>query len=145
VFNFCDSHLKRNYLIKIVVLLLIFMTVRIPEAQATSAVQVQSISATSGTYSVGQTLNITLTFSANVKIKGRFSLVLETGPTDRTVGCSDTACQNVGVEFTTNTITFPYTVRHGDRASDLNYQSTAALLLTPNWPSNSEKFFVWYK
>jgi hypothetical protein len=140
VFNFCDSHLKKNYLIKIVVLLLIFMTVRIPEAQATSAVQVQSISATSGTYSVGQTLNITLTFSANVKIKGRFSLVLETGPTDRTVGCSDTACQNVGVEFTTNTITFPYTVRHGDRASDLNYQSTAALLLTPNWPSNSEKY-----
>jgi hypothetical protein len=77
--------------------------------------------AANGTYIVGQTIPITVTFNDTVIVSGTPQLLLETGTTDRYA--------NYVSGSGSNTLTFQYTVQAGDVSSDLNYASTNALEL----------------
>ncbi len=76
---------------------------------------------TDSTYTVGQIIPITVTFSEPVNITGLPQLTLATGgagtPVNYTSGTG------------TNTLTFNYTVAAGNISPDLDYLSTAALAL----------------
>lgn len=77
-----------------------------------------------GTYKFGDSLALTITFDMAVTVNtggGTPTLLLETGSVDRAA----TYTSGSG----TNTLTFTYTVQGGDISADLDYQSTAALVL----------------
>ena len=94
---------------------------------ATNAHAAPTITVTSttndGTYEVGDTINVTINFSQTVYVTGYPTITLETGPTDRTIFCSGS-----GSEFSTSSLSCSYKVQVGDRSSDLDYQSTGAIL-----------------
>ena len=87
---------------------------------------ISSVSSTSanGTYRVGDTIAITVTFDSVVVVDttgGTPGLVLETGATDRSA--------NYIAGSGSNTLTFSYTVQQGDSSADLDYVSAAGLAL----------------
>jgi hypothetical protein len=71
-----------------------------------------------GTYGIGATITITITFSEVVTVTGAPDLALNSG---------GTAKYNSGSG--TNTLTFTYVVAVGQNSSDLDYTSTTALTL----------------
>jgi alpha-tubulin suppressor-like RCC1 family protein len=75
-----------------------------------------------GFYKVGETIDVTLTFSKNLTLTNPtdINLLMETGSVDRTAPY----LSNTG-----SSITFRYTVQAIDTAADLDYQSTGALTL----------------
>jgi hypothetical protein len=83
--------------------------------------KVTAVTATTadGSYGVGSTINITVTFDAAVNVIGTPQLQLETGTTDSfatyTSGSGTTA------------LTFNYVVQAGDTSGDLEYLATTAL------------------
>ena len=81
-------------------------------------------SPSTGTFTVGQEITLTVTFSEPVNIVGWLALTLETGPTDRTVMCSNCSATASGV----TTKDFKYKVQVGDRSADLDYQSAGPLM-----------------
>jgi hypothetical protein len=91
-------------------------------AQAAPTITVDSTTS-AGTYTVGQTINVTINFSQTVYVTGFPTITLETGPTDRTLYCNGNSS-----EFSTTSITCPYQVQVGDRSLDLDYQSSGAIL-----------------
>ncbi|KOF02518.1 hypothetical protein OB69_12165, partial [Roseivirga seohaensis subsp. aquiponti] len=80
-----------------------------------------SSSKTNGTYSAGEVILVTVTFSEAVTVTGTPQITLETGTTDRTVNYSSGSG--------TNTLTFNYTVQSGDVSADLDYVATNSLAL----------------
>ena len=87
---------------------------------------VQSVSASTanGTYKIGDTISITVTFDQAVTVDtsgGTPTLQLETGTADQTA----TYVSGSGG----TTLTFSYTVQAGDTSADLDYLSTSALAL----------------
>jgi small subunit ribosomal protein S3 len=74
-----------------------------------------------GTYSTGEVIGITVTFSKAVYVTGTPQITLETGTTDRAV--------NYTSGSGTTVLLFNYTVQSGDTSSDLDYTSTSALAL----------------
>ncbi len=95
-------------------------------AQASGTPTVVSVTSTSanGTYTVGQTVTLRVTFSEPVNVLGWLAMTLETGPTDRTVFCSN--CSGNDTNVTTRD--FSYKVQVGDRSPDLDYQSTKPIM-----------------
>ncbi|RYZ60225.1 MAG: hypothetical protein EOP07_01500 [Proteobacteria bacterium] len=98
---------------------------------SSSTVQIDSTNATitdvtstlaNGYYSQSSVVTIVVTFSKTITITNpsMLKLRLETGTTDRDA---------IYLSSTLNTITLGYTVQSGDSSPDLNYQSTAALVL----------------
>jgi Ca2+-binding RTX toxin-like protein len=85
--------------------------------------KVTAVTATTadGSYGVGATIKITVTFDAAVNVTGTPQLQLETGTTDRFA----TYAGGSG----TTTLTFDYVVQAGDSSVDLEYLSTTALTL----------------
>ena len=75
-----------------------------------------------GTYRLGQTIPIKVTFSEAVVVTGTPQLTLETGTNDAVVDYSGTGSGS-------NALTFNYTVAAGHSVSDLDYVSTSALAL----------------
>lgn len=75
-------------------------------------------STANGTYRVGATIQISITFSSIVYVTGTPLLALNSGGAASYVGGSGT-----------NTLTFQYTVLAGHNSADLDYTSTSALLL----------------
>jgi hypothetical protein len=71
-----------------------------------------------GTYTVGQVIPITVTFTKPVKVRGTPTLALNSGGTATYASGSGS-----------NTLTFNYTVADGQKTSDLDYASANALLL----------------
>ncbi|MED5266789.1 MAG: T9SS type A sorting domain-containing protein, partial [Candidatus Neomarinimicrobiota bacterium] len=90
---------------------------------ATAIPSVVSItsSESDGTYNLGSVISISVTFSEPVSVTGTPQLQLETGSTDRVA--------NYVSGMDTTILTFSYTVQEGDTTRDLDYNSTAALLL----------------
>ncbi len=80
-----------------------------------------SSSATDGTYSIGDTLDISVTFSEEVSVSGTPQLTLETGTTDAVVDYTSGSG--------TSTLTFKFTIARGNTSSDLDYTDTTALAL----------------
>ena len=79
-------------------------------------------SPSTGTFTVGQEITLTVTFSEPVNIVGWLALTLETGPTDRTVfGVT-------GNQTNVTTQNFKYVVQVGDRSADLDYQSAGPIM-----------------
>ncbi|MFZ6770507.1 DUF4347 domain-containing protein, partial [Undibacterium sp. Di26W] len=78
-------------------------------------------SKTNGSYTVGEVITITISFSGAVDVTGTPQLLLETGTTDRTI--------NYTGGTGTSILTFTYTVLSGDTSGDLDYHDTAALSL----------------
>jgi len=89
----------------------------------TDAPMVSSISSATaaGSYKVGDTISIQLTFSEAVNVSGTPQLTLETGAVDRIAEFASGNGSNV--------LLFNYTVQAGDTSSDLDYLSTTALVL----------------
>jgi LPXTG-site transpeptidase (sortase) family protein len=85
------------------------------------AVSGVSSTAANGSYAVGSTIAITITFSEPVLVTGVPQLTLETGATDRVVDYAS----GTG----TNVLTFNYVVQPGDTSTDLDYLSVNALAL----------------
>src|SRR5262249_40672948 len=89
----------------------------------TNAPTVTNVTSTSadGTYGVGATIPITVTFSTSVNVTGTPQLTLATGG------------PGTAVDYTsgsgTNTLTFDYIVASGDTSADLDYLSTSSLAL----------------
>ncbi len=87
---------------------------------------VNSVSASTadGSYNIGDTIDVTVTFDIAVDVDtggGIPSLLLETGSTDR----SATYLSGSG----STTLTFQYTVQSGDTSADLDYVATNSLAL----------------
>ena len=85
---------------------------------------VTGVSASDGSYGVGTTVNVTLTFSQAVNVDttgGTPTLLLETGSIDRNA----TYVSGSG----SNTLTFSYIVQAADASADLDYASSSALAL----------------
>jgi hypothetical protein len=78
-------------------------------------------SSTNGTFSIGDSVSIQVTFTEAVTVSGTPRLTLETGSTDRAV-------DYVSGSGTTS-LTFTYTVQAGDSSTDLDYVSTSSLAL----------------
>jgi len=78
-------------------------------------------SATNGTFTIGDSISIQVTFTEAVTVTGTPQLTLETGSTDRAV--------NYASGSGTTTLTFTYTVQSGDSSADLDYVSTSSLAL----------------
>ncbi|MBX3724199.1 MAG: hypothetical protein KF713_20295 [Turneriella sp.] len=75
-----------------------------------------------GTYGPGSTISVRVQFSSNVTVTGTPQLVLSTGsPT--------TTAVNYSGMFTADTLQFDYTIVSGNNSGDLDYASTAALVL----------------
>ncbi len=93
------------------------------ELAFTTATKVSSMSATTenGAYGIGDTIDITVTFSDTVSVTGTPQLTLETGATDRTADYES--------GDGTDTLTFRYTVESGDVSADLDCTGTDALSL----------------
>jgi hypothetical protein len=85
--------------------------------------KVTAVTATTpdGSYGVGSTINITVTFDAAVNVTGTPQLQLETGTTDRFA--------NYASGSGTTALTFNYVVQPGDTSADLEYLATNALTL----------------
>ena len=81
--------------------------------------------AADGSFSIGDTVTVTLNLSEVAYVSGSVSLalILETGSTDRTIYANTSS-------FDTASITFTYTVQSGDVASDLSYVSSSSLSIT---------------
>ena len=92
--------------------------------QAVAAATVVSVTSTSpnGTYVPGDVISIQVNFSEPVTVDGGVSMILETGPTDRTIRTEHIR------NYTTSTFTFSYTIQVGDRSSDLDVQSIYSFL-----------------
>ena len=73
-----------------------------------------------GTYTVGDTILVRITFSENVLVTGTPQITLETGVTDRTI--------NYTGGSGTNQLTFTYTVQAGDTSADLDYVANSLAL-----------------
>ncbi|HVZ43898.1 MAG TPA: Ig-like domain-containing protein [Ramlibacter sp.] len=86
----------------------------------TTVTNVTSSSANS-TYGTGNTISIQVAFSDAVTVIGTPQLKLETGTTDEVI--------NYKSGSGTNTLTFDYVVKAGDKAADLDYANTTALTL----------------
>ncbi|MBB4817417.1 autotransporter-associated beta strand protein [Pseudomonas alcaligenes] len=80
-----------------------------------------SSSTANGTYKIGDTITVTITFDTTVDVTGTPRLQLETGAVDRTLDYVSGSGSN--------TLTFSYTVQAGDSSADLDYASTSALSL----------------
>jgi hypothetical protein len=78
-------------------------------------------SSTNGTFSIGDSVSIQVTFTEAVTVSGAPRLTLETGSTDRAVDYVSGSG--------TSTLTFTYTVQAGDSSTDLDYVSTSSLAL----------------
>ncbi|HIN26656.1 MAG TPA: LamG domain-containing protein, partial [Candidatus Marinimicrobia bacterium] len=74
-----------------------------------------------GSYSLGESIAITITLDEVVTVTGTPQLTLETGTSDATV--------NYASGSGTSLLTFNYTIAEGDTNSDLAYQGTNALAL----------------
>lgn len=74
-----------------------------------------------GAYTVGEVIDIRITFSENVTVTGTPLLALNTTPTRTASYVSGS---------TTSTLVFNYTVQASDTASDLNYVATNSLTIT---------------
>ncbi|MBI2605031.1 MAG: hypothetical protein HYW49_03015 [Deltaproteobacteria bacterium] len=87
-----------------------------------TAATVTNVSSTNanGTYALGQTIAVTVTFSKAVTVTGTPQLTLETGTSDAVVSLSGSS---------SNTLTFNYTVSAGHSSANLNYLSTTSLAL----------------
>lgn len=83
------------------------------------AVTSVSASTANGTYKVGDTIAITVTFNDTVAVTGSPTLALNSGGT--AIYASGTG---------TNTLTFNYTVGAGNAAADLDYSATSSLALS---------------
>jgi hypothetical protein len=102
----------------------------------TVAPTISSINSSSvnGSYTIGDSINITITFSESVTSSGPISLTFETGETDRTCTINITSS-------TTGTCT--YTVQSGDTSNDLDATVTGTIydasnnLLSNFTPSSS--------
>jgi len=88
-----------------------------------SALGVTNVTSTiaNGTYTTGDVIPVTVTFSQVVNVTGTPQLTLETGTTDRVVNYSSGSG--------TVTLTFSYTVQAGDTSADLDYAATTSLAL----------------
>ena len=89
--------------------------------------EIISVNATTpnGVYKVGDAINITIEFDQGVLVNtptGSPTLRLETGDIDRLATYLSSGAG-------TSTLHFVYTVQAGDESADLDYQSTAALVL----------------
>ncbi len=80
-----------------------------------------SSTAADGTYGIGASIPIDVTFSRAVNVTGTPQLTLETGTTD--------AVLNYASGSGTNTLTFNYTVASGHTSADLDYLSSSSLAL----------------
>jgi len=78
-------------------------------------------STANGSYGVGSSISIQVTFSEVVTVAGTPQLTIETGATDRTV--------NYVSGSGSDTLTFTYVVQAGDNSADLNYIATSPLTL----------------
>ncbi|HSF28659.1 MAG TPA: hypothetical protein VLA53_06535, partial [Nitrosopumilaceae archaeon] len=89
----------------------------------TTSPTVTNVSSTSsdGSYNVGETIDITVTFSGAVNVSGVPQLLLETGLLDRYA--------NYVSGSGTSTLTFNYVVQIGDTTTDLDYVATNSLEL----------------
>ena len=88
---------------------------------AAPSVNYVTASTADGTYTVGDTVEITVQFSEEVDVTGTPQLTLETGTTNRIVDyVSGTG---------TDTLSFVYTVQAGDTSADLDYLNFNALEL----------------
>jgi large repetitive protein len=85
--------------------------------------KVTTVTATTadGTYGIGSTIAITVTFDQNVTVIGTPQLQLETGTVDRLA--------NYASGSGTTALTFNYVVQPGDTSGDLEYLATNALTL----------------
>jgi hypothetical protein len=88
---------------------------------ATPAVVSVNSPASNGTYGVGATIPVTVSFSYPVIVTGTPTLTLETGVSDAVV--------NYTSGGGTKVLTFQYTVAAGHTSADLDYVSTSALAL----------------
>jgi fibronectin-binding autotransporter adhesin len=81
-----------------------------------------SSSTPNGSYKIGDTLSVSVTFDMAVFVSGGTpTLLLETGSVDRTL--------NYVSGSGSTTLVFDYTVQAGDLSTDLDYASTGALVL----------------
>jgi hypothetical protein len=80
-----------------------------------------SSSTANGSYGVGSSISIQVTFGEVVTIGGSPQLTIETGATDRTI--------NYVSGSGSDTLTFTYVVQAGDNSADLNYIATSPLAL----------------
>ncbi|HXV37998.1 MAG TPA: hypothetical protein VD699_00275, partial [Nitrosopumilaceae archaeon] len=89
----------------------------------TASPTITNVSSTSadGSYNVGETIDITVTFSGAVNVSGVPQLLLETGLLDRYA--------NYVSGSGTSTLTFNYVVQIGDTTTDLDYVATNSLEL----------------
>ena len=89
----------------------------------TVAPAITSVSSTTedGSYGVGNTVPITVTFSETVHVTGAPQLALETGTVNGTANYSNGSGSAA--------LTFTYTVQAGDSSSDLEYASIESLAL----------------
>ena len=78
-----------------------------------------STSKADGAYKAGETIDISVKFSAAVTVTGTPTLTLETGSSDQAV--------NYTSGSGSDTLVFRYTVQSGDLSSDLTYASEKAL------------------
>ena len=74
-----------------------------------------------GSYGLGESIAVTVTFDEAVTVTGTPQLELETGVVDRKVDYSSGSG--------TSALTFTYTVQMGDESGDLDYKATNALTL----------------
>ena len=88
-----------------------------------SALGVTNVTSTiaNGTYTTGDVIPVTVTFSQVVNVTGTPQLTLETGTTDRVVNYSSGSG--------TTSLIFNYTVQAGDTSADLDYFATNSLVL----------------
>ncbi|MEG4634862.1 DUF4347 domain-containing protein, partial [Microcoleus sp. AR_TQ3_B6] len=87
----------------------------------TPKVTVVTASTADGSYGIGSTIAITVTFDAAVTVTGTPQLQLETGTTDRFA--------NYAFGSGTTALTFNYVVQAPDTSGDLEYLATTALTL----------------
>ncbi|ESW60247.1 MAG: hypothetical protein Q27BPR15_13050 [Rhodobacter sp. CACIA14H1] len=82
---------------------------------------VTGLTASSGRYGIGQTVQVSVSFSEVVYVTGTPQLTLETGATDRVASYLSGSG--------TSTLVFSYTVQAGDTAADLDYVAINSLAL----------------
>ena len=102
----------------------------------TDAPTISSVSSDTadGTFKIGDTIAIKVTFTDIVIVTGTPTLVLETGTTDQ----SATYASGSG----TDTLVFNYTVQEGDTATDLAYASDTALSGTIKTAENVDAYLT---
>ncbi|MCV6637233.1 FG-GAP-like repeat-containing protein [Candidatus Albibeggiatoa sp. nov. NOAA] len=88
-----------------------------------NGISITDVSATTanGTYTTGNTIDVTIQFTGIANVTGTPQLTLETGTTDAVVDYSSGSG--------TDTLTFIYTIASGHTSADLDYVSTSALTL----------------